>query len=239
MNKNRRIMCLLILISGMLFLISFDMQRIECHAKSGISGDNKRFVYKKGFYSEKISDKLKKKMKNNSYKANPNISYKDLRFLSVRHYGYDGKIKKGELVVNKKIAKDMLKIFYELYQEKYPIQRMELIDKYGGDDNKSMDANNTSAFNYRLIAGTNMLSNHAYGMAIDINPRINPYVLGDWISPTNGRAYGERDVSKCKGKYRKNMIHKGDVIYKIFKKYGFSWGGEWEDEKDYQHFEKL
>lgn len=198
------------------------------------------FVYKNGFYCQKISKELKEKMKGNSYKVNPNISYKDLRYISVRHYGYGGKVKNGELVVNKRIAKDMLKIFYELFQEKYPIQSMKLIDNYGGDDNKSMEANNTSAFNYRTIAGTNILSNHAYGMAIDINPRINPYVIGGWyVSPGNGKVYGERDVSKCRGKYRENMIHKNDVIYKIFIKYGFSWGGEWDDVNDYQYFEKL
>lgn len=198
------------------------------------------FIYKNGFYCQKISSELKEKMEGKSYKKNPDISYRDLRYISLRHYGYDGKVKNGELVVNKKIAKDMLKIFYELFQEKYQIQSMKLVDDYGADDNKSMEANNTSAFNYRKIAGTNILSNHAYGMAIDINPRINPYVIGEsYVSPSNGKEYGERDVAKCKGRYKENMIHKNDVIYKLFKKYGFSWGGEWEDVKDYQHFEKL
>ena len=95
---------------------------------------------------------------------------------------------------------------------KYPIQRIEVVDKYEADDTKSMAANNTSAFNYRLIAGTNKLSNH-------------------------GKGYKNRNVKTCKGKYAKYMIHKNDKVYKIFKKYGFSWGGDWNSLKDYQHFE--
>ena len=114
---------------------------------------------------------------------------------------------------------------------------MRLIDDYGANDEKSMAANNTSAFNYRVISGTTKLSNHSYGMALDINPRINPWVKGNKVSPANGKVYKQRKTSKCKGKYKRYMIHKNDTAYKIFKKYGFSWGGEWRSSKDYQHFE--
>ena len=113
----------------------------------------------------------------------------------------------------------------------------QAIDDYGANDEKSMAANNTSAFNYRVISGTTKLSNHSYGMAIDINPRINPWVKGNKVSPANGKVYKQRKTSKCKGKYKRYMIHKNDTAYKIFKKYGFSWGGEWRSSKDYQHFE--
>lgn len=107
----------------------------------------------------------------------------DLRYVQVLHYGFDGKVKEGELIVNKKIAKKTVKVFYALYQKKYRIERMRLIDDYGANDEKSMAANNTSAFNYRVISGTTKLSNHSYGMAIDINPRINPWVKGNKVSP--------------------------------------------------------
>lgn len=195
------------------------------------------YLYKEGFYTDRISDSVKKRINGKSYKKNPNIQLSDLRYVSVQHYGYDGKIKSGELVVNKKIAKKVVKIFYELYQEEYPIQQMKLIDCYDADDVKSMEANNTSAFNYRTVSGTTKLSNHAYGMAIDINPRINPYVKGNVVLPENGAAYKQRDVTKCKGKYKSNMIHKGDTAYQIFTKYGFEWGGSWHSSQDYQHFE--
>lgn len=121
---------------------------------------------------------------------------------------------------------------------KYPIERMQLIDAYHADDLKSMAANNTSAFNYRPVAGTNKLSNHSYGLAIDINPRINPYINSHKkLTPTNGAVYQCRDPKKCKGKYARYMIQKNSKITKIFKKYGFSWGGDWVYSKDYQHFE--
>ena len=195
------------------------------------------FLYKEGFYTDHISDSIQKRMTGKSYQKNQNIQLSDLRYVRVQHYGYDGKIKSGELVVNKKIAKKVVKLFYELYQEEYPIQRMKLIDSYDADDVTSMEANNTSAFNYRTVSGTSKLSNHAYGMAIDINPRINPYVKGNVVLPENGAAYKQRNVAKCKGKYKSNMIHKGDTAYQILTKYGFEWGGSWHSCQDYQHFE--
>lgn len=196
-----------------------------------------RYTYKNGFYYEPVSKTVKKRMQGKSYRKNPYISWSDLRYVRVKHYGFDGKVKNGELVVNKKIAKKVVKIFYELYREKYPIQRMKLIDDYGANDVKSMKANNTSAFNYRVISGSSALSRHAYGMAIDINPLVNPYVRGKYVSPSSGKAYVQRNVKRCKGKYKKYMIHKNDVICRIFKKYGFKWGGDWKSPRDYQHFE--
>lgn len=196
-----------------------------------------RYTYKPGFYYDVISKSVEKRMTGKSYKENSDIKLSDLRYVKVKHYGYDGKVKTGELVVNKKIAEKTVKIFYELYQKKYKIQKMYLVDNYGADDIRSMTDNNSSAFNYRVVEGSTKLSNHAYGLAIDINPMVNPYVKGDIVSPTNGIPYAERDVTKCTGKYKNNMIHKGDVIYNIFKKYGFTWGGDWKYSKDYQHFE--
>ena len=148
-----------------------------------------------------------------------------------------GKTRTGKLIVNKKIARRTVKIFSELYKIRYRIQRIKLVDCYHADDNKSMEANNTSAFNYRVVEGTNKLSKHGMGMAIDINPRINPCIRGGKLEPANGRVYRTRNVKKCKGKYKKYMIHKNDKVYRIFKKYGFSWGGDWKTLKDYQHFE--
>lgn len=195
------------------------------------------YLYKDGFYAEKLSSQIKKRITGKSYKKNDVITYDDLRYVRVLYYNYNGKMKSGELIVNKDIAEKVVKIFYELYLEKYPIQRMQLIDDYDADDNVSMEHNNTSGFNFRKVEGSSNLSKHAYGLAIDINPRINPYIVGSKISPPNGKAYVQRDPSLCKGKYKYNMIRKGDVAYNIFKKYGFTWGGEWYSCKDYQHFQ--
>ena len=195
-------------------------------------------VYKKGFSYQKLPAHIKKKIKGVSYRKNPNIKYKDLRYVQVRYYDFAGEVQHGELIVNKKIARKTAQIFYELYKIKYPIERMELVDEYGADDEKSMRANNTSAFNYRTVAGTSRLSKHALGLAIDINPRINPYINSKGIlTPANAKVYKCRDKQKCKGKYASYMIQPNSKITKIFKKYGFSWGGDWKNSKDYQHFQ--
>ena len=195
-------------------------------------------VYKKGFTYQKLPKYIRKKITGLSYHKNSNIKYRDLRYVKVKYYDFSGEVQSGELIVNKKIAKKTVKIFYELYKMQYPIERMKLVDEYGADDEKSMRANNTSAFNYRTVAGTNRLSKHALGLAIDINPRINPYINAKGVlAPKNGKAYRNRKLSKCRGEYAEYMIQKDSEITKIFKKYGFSWGGDWKYSKDYQHFQ--
>jgi hypothetical protein len=153
---------------------------------------------------------------------------KDIVTLQIPHYDKDGKAVTGTLECNKSIAKDLQEIFAELYKAKYRIESMRPASEYGGDDDKMMEANNTSCYNYRVMTGSkNKLSKHALGLAIDINPLYNPYVKGNIVKPEAGR------------KYAKNpQIKKGDLIYRLFKKHGFKWGGEWRTLKDYQHFEK-
>jgi len=107
-----------------------------------------------------------------------------------------------------------------------------LDEAYGGDDMTSMQDDNTSAFNCRVIAGTNRLSRHAYGLAIDVNPLYNPYVKGDVIQPPEGAAYLDRSRDV------KGMIHAEDICRREFMVRGWDWGGDWESRKDYQHFEK-
>lgn len=117
-------------------------------------------------------------------------------------------------------------------KKKFPIEKIRLIDEYKGSDDLSMKNNNTSAFNTRMIAGKKQLSNHSYGVAIDINPVQNPEVRGIKVRPGNAKAYANRQI------VRKGMIIKGDACYSAFKKRDWSWGGEWKNIKDYQHFEK-
>jgi len=138
----------------------------------------------------------------------------------------------GEIIVNEAIADDVLAIFQKLYDAEYPIGLMVLIDNFGADDTLSMTANNTSGFNHRLIAGTNSLSNHAKGLAIDLNPVQNPWVSGNNVEPQIGGPFADRsDV-------RPLMINHDDLAYQLFKAHGFSWGGDWRSPRDYQHFEK-
>lgn len=171
-----------------------------------------------------------------SYPEYALIGTEELRYLNVMYYGFDGKAHEGELIVNQSIAEDIISIFRELYKIKYPIEEMKLIDEYGADDERSMSSNNTSAFNYRTIAGTDRLSNHGKGLAIDINPLYNPCVQekdGETLyEPAAGREYADRT------KEIPYKIEKGDPCCQIFEKYGFIWGGDWDSPKDYQHFER-
>lgn len=193
---------------------------------------------KRMFSCHRIDAAVKGRIEGLSYKENRDIILERLRYITIAYYDFGGRLREGELMVNRKIAEDILEIFYELYQNRYPLERVALIDEYGASDERSMEANNTSAFNYRTIAGTDILSLHAYGMAVDINPRINPCVTPENVTPKNGAKYALRDPDQCQGKYKDYMIQKDDWIYTLFKSRGFQWGGDWKTIKDYQHFER-
>lgn len=152
-----------------------------------------------------------------------------MSLVQVEYIDYNGKENLGLLVVNQKVEKEIIEIFKEIKKAGFQIEKIIPISEYDWDDDKSMEDNNTSAFNYRLVAGTTKLSNHAYGMAIDINPRYNPMIVKDKISPPNG-SYSKEN---------KGTITADSPIVKIFKKRGWTWGGDYKTIKDYQHFEKV
>jgi hypothetical protein len=186
-----------------------------------------------------INNEIKKRMiEGNSFKKNCPVPLKDLRYLSIKHLGFDGKDKIGELIVHKSVSKDILKIFDELYKIKYPIKKMKLVSNYKGDDWVSIEDNNTSAFNCRAITGKkNKWSKHAYGKAIDINPIENPYISSKGhISHKDSLKYRTRN-HKSKSLKDKAVLLKKDKAVKIFENYGWKWGGDWITIKDYQHFE--
>ncbi len=191
-----------------------------------------------GFYITGITEDIFARINGKSFREGCPVSVDELRYIHIRHYGFEGELKDGELIVNEAIAKDTLEIFEELYRIKYPIEKVRLVDEYDADDERSMEDNNSSCFNYRTIAETNTLSNHAYGRAIDINPFYNPYVYERvdgslFLQPNGSEKYIDRTVdADC-------IIQKGDACYNIFTAHGFKWGGDWTPAKDYQHFEKL
>jgi hypothetical protein len=189
-----------------------------------------------GFCYYELTDKIIERITGMSYPAqgSSKISYEDLRYIELLYYDFDGNVKQGELIVNKKVADEVTVIFNELFYEHYPFESVRLVDDYGepGDDNFSMAANNTSAFNYRYVTGSNKLSLHSYGAAIDINPVQNPYIDGDRVVPEEGREYLDRSL-KLPG-----MIDHGDICYQLFTMNGWKWGGDWSGDKDYQHFSK-
>ena len=189
------------------------------------------------FTIDTISDAVFQRMQGKSYKENCTVPRSELRYLRLSHYTVDGKKMVGELVCNKLIANDLKEIFQELYKHHYPIERMQLIDDYDADDERSMQVNNTSCFNFRAIAGTKKLSKHSLGMAIDINPLYNPCVKvnkdgSTSIQPKTGRRYANR---QRQWPYK---IDKNDLCYRLFVSHGFQWGGSWRSVKDYQQFER-
>lgn len=219
-----------------------------------------RTVYKDGFYYEALNEDVKKRITGISYPVpaseaslsdvevfntleddiTPAVSYEDLSYLSVLYYDFNGEVQSGELICNKGIADDLAQIFYELYLNEYQIEKIKLVDEYNADDTASITDNNTSCFNYRLIDGTTTLSKHALGCAIDINPFYNPYIVFNkdgsgetYISPPGSEIYADRS------KDFPYKIDENDLCYKLFKAHGFTWGGDWNSCKDYQHFQKV
>jgi len=184
------------------------------------------------FKSVSISDDIFQRINGKSWKENTKIQLDDLRYVTVTYWGFDDKTHIGELIVHKSVEEEIIDIFKELYEVKFPIEKIKLIDDYDGDDNLSMEDNNTSAFNFRVVEGTDKISKHSYGIAIDINPVQNPYIRKDTVSPEQGTEYVDRS------NVRKGMIVKDDLTYKAFVSRGWTWGGEWNSVKDYQHFEK-
>lgn len=188
------------------------------------------------FYYEEIDNEIKARIQGKSYGDTCEVPYEELRYVKVLHWGFDGDVHSGELIVNKTIAEDIIEIFKELYELEYPVERMVLVDEYEADDNASMADNNSSAFNYRKVEGTDRLSLHSYGMAIDINPFYNPYIHEvegkTVVTPENGAQYEDRTLD-CP-----YYIDTEDPCYLAFTKRGFTWGGAWKNSKDYQHFQK-
>lgn len=181
-----------------------------------------------------ISDEVFERMVGKTFKSNCTVPREELRYICVLHKNAEGETLTGEIVLHESIAEDIREIFYELYQAGYPIERMRLIDDYDANDRASMGDNNTSGFNFRLVEGTSNLSNHARGLALDVNPFYNPYVIPStgYVSPPGAEAYANPSAQ------HPYKMHEGDLLYTLFKEHGFRWGGDWNSPKDYQHFEK-
>ena len=165
-----------------------------------------------------------------SWRSGCPLDVSELRAISVSHWGYDGKVRTGRLIVAANLAEDMVAIMRDLYANRFPIQRMQPVDAYGGDDDASMAANNTSAFNCRAVTGGSAWSEHSYGRAIDVNPLVNPYVRGSTVLPPSGSQYANRGLDAP------GMIHGGDAVVDAFTARGWKWGGYWNSPTDYQHF---
>ena len=192
----------------------------------------------KCFAAEPIPDRVWQRMQGKTYKENPYIGRGDLRHIRALHWDYDKKIHICEMIVNKQIADVVARIFRQLYDAKYPIQRMLLPDEYDADDEKQMRDNNSSCFCFRAIAGSTKLSKHARGLAIDVNTLYNPYYKDRadgtrFVQPATAEKYCDRT---WEFPYK---IDEQDLCLRLFTEAGFEWGGTWTSCKDYQHFELI
>ncbi len=182
-----------------------------------------------------LSSVISIKIENVVARGDKTISTRDLQHLTLQYIDFSGNTQTGEMIVHEAIADDVAEIFQELYEAQYPIERIELVEEYDCDDEKSMEANNTSCYNYRPIEGSNRISKHGYGLAIDVNPLYNPYVKdtdeGRIVLPTTAEEYVDREADF------EHKITEDDLCYKLFTEHGFEWGGNWNSLKDYQHFE--
>lgn len=167
-----------------------------------------------------------------SYKAGCPVGLDQLRMLTLDHWGFDGEVHVGRLVVNDDQAAPLLRVFEAIFAARYPIARMQLVDAYGGNDDTSMADDNTSSFNCRPKTGQSTgFSEHSYGRAIDINPIRNPYVTtGGTASPPAGARFAKRSLKE------EGMIQSNDAVVRAFASIGWKWGGAWSGARDYQHF---
>jgi hypothetical protein len=180
-----------------------------------------------------ISPRVKALMQQHTWKPNCPVAIEDLREVHVSYWGFDNKKHVGLIIVNHELAQEVASIFKQLYKHRFPIERIEIIENYQGNDEDSMLANNSSAFNCRKNdTRPNLFSQHSYGRAFDINPFINPYVSSEALIPKQAAKYKNRMIN-FPGK-----IDRQSIAYKIFTEYCWDWGGDWNDVQDYHHFEK-
>jgi len=165
-----------------------------------------------------------------SWSARCPVSLDDLRLVTLTYWGFDGRAHTGQLVCNRDAATAIVGALHRLYDERYPIRRMVPVEAYGASDERSMEADNTSAFNGRFVEGSTVWSQHAYGRAIDVDPLENPEVKDGKVYPKNAKLY----VDRTRG--LPGMVTAGDGVVRAFAAQGWGWGGSWHSLKDYQHF---
>jgi hypothetical protein len=167
-----------------------------------------------------------------SHRAGCPVAVGDLRLVGVTSWGFDGRTRRGELVVHRDVAAGVVEVFRQLHAARFPLTRVVTAEQYGADDGRLMAAGATSAYNCRAVTGGTGFSEHAYGRAIDVNPIQNPYVRGTTVEPPAGRAYLDRSL------VRPGMVVAGDAVVRAFASIGWGWGGDFRTLKDYQHFSR-
>ena len=178
-----------------------------------------------------ISVERQKKMLGTTYREGCPVGLDELKLVRFFHWNEQGGIQWGEIVVAREEAKNMEDIFRTLYDMQFPFTSAKPMFHFDGNDDRSMEANNTSAFNCRKVKNTSRYSEHSYGKAIDVNPLWNPWVSTKGrVDPPSGKPFVDRNLDK------KGLIKAQDDVVQLFEQKGWKWGGYWRTSKDYQHF---
>ena len=183
------------------------------------------------FTAARLSSADVRRMVGTSWHRGCPVALADLRLVTATYWGFDKRAHTGRIVVHRDVAADVLAVLRRLYAARFPIRRMVPVDAYGGSDYRSIEADNTSAFNCRYVDGTTRWSEHAYGRAIDLNPIENPYVTS---SGTTSHPASRRYLRRAP--YRPGLAVEGGAVVRAFDAVGWAWGGRWSGARDYQHF---
>jgi D-alanyl-D-alanine carboxypeptidase len=182
------------------------------------------------FQARKLSPALRARVTGVSWHRGCPVGPARLRYLRIGYYGFDGRVHRGEMIVNRSAVRPLERAFGSLFRSRFPIRRMRLVDDYGASDYRSIEADNTSAFNCRRATGQSRWSQHAYGLAVDINPIENPYVANGRTTHPASRRYVDRS------RHRRGTAYAGGALVSAFRQIGWGWGGTWPGPTDYQHF---
>ena len=158
------------------------------------------------------------------------VTLDQLAYITVTHFGFDGRFHTGEVLVNAAVAEEIVSVFRTIHEIRFPIEQMRVIRADEIDAPPTGDWNDTTSFVCRPAVGSNSWSQHAFGLAVDVNPFHNPYVKGDLVLPELASVYLDRDD------LRDGMILPGDEVIVAFAAIGWKWGGNWNSLKDWMHF---
>lgn len=183
-----------------------------------------------GFQSRVTTPPPRQVLDRSTWQSGCPVRAADLAWVRLTFWGFDDRRHTGELLVHRDAADELVQVFADLYADRFPIEEMRITRKSEQTAPPTGDGNNTGAFNCRPVRGATSYSQHAYGLAVDVNPFQNPYVKGDVVLPELASAYLDRDRDAP------GIIHAGGPVVQAFARIGWGWGGSWSSLKDYQHF---
>lgn len=185
-----------------------------------------------GRFASTIRSPSKQVLRRSTWKPSCPVKANDLAYVNVSFWGFDRQPHTGELLVHEDVARDVVSVFRSLHRERWPIEEMRITRAVELDAPPTGDGNNTGAFACRPARLSADWSEHAYGLAVDVNPFHNPYVRDDLVLPERAIVYRNRSWR------RPGMILPGDVVTRSFARIGWGWGGAWSSSKDWMHFSR-